>query len=118
MIRKCKWCGLEREMNGKMEFCSKKCRNAWGYANSHGKLDKREQKDEPQKTVQTIVGQLTKVSTTADQCVRIQIDIPVERVKFDVIQFLNGRVVVGFIEGNENEKRNSGEKEKDEFLDE
>lgn len=106
-------------MTGKREFCpGEKCKNAWKYANRTGKLKNKENQKNIPKGVPnkigkfpTIVGQLTRVTTTADQCVRIQIDIPVERVDVDTIQYLNRSVVLAFIE--ENEEKNKEYKPKD-----
>jgi hypothetical protein len=125
MLKKCKWCGKKQEMRGKREFCpGRKCKNAWVYANRIDKTEKKEsvknQKDIPDDTSKfpTVIGQLTKVTTTADQCVRISIDIPVENIEVDVIQFYNQKVVVAFIGGNEKEdkKTNTKPEAKDKFF--
>lgn len=105
MIKKCKWCGTEKEMNGKQVFCGNRCKQAYKYANKTGKLNKRKiDKIKPtisKNKIPNLVGQLTKVTTTMDQCLRIQIDIPVEKVGFDTIQFLNQMVVIGFVQNDE-----------------
>jgi hypothetical protein len=125
MIKKCKWCGKEQEMRGKREFCQgEKCKNAWKYANRTKKLDKKESVNKNQDKTETnngqfptIVGQLTKVTTTQDQCVRITVDIPVESVNVDTIQYLNKNVVIAFIEENgKEEKTNKEENGKDKFF--
>lgn len=112
-------------MKGKREFCpGDKCKNAWKYANRTGKLDKKEnQKKAESKNgtdhgkYPTILGQLTKVTTTADQCVRIQVDMPVESVKLNMIEYLNHSVVVAFIEdGNDEKKESAEENSKDRFF--
>lgn len=114
MIRKCKWCGKEQEMQGKREFCpGEKCKNAWKYAKRTGKLEKKNISDEipdENNTVHTLLGQLTKVTTTADQCLRIHVDIPIERVKFDTIQYLNQTLVIGFVDGGAEEDEQKEQK--------
>jgi len=103
-------------MKAKQLFCpGDKCKNAWKYAKRTNKLDKKEDAGGI-KPVQTLIGQLTKVSTTADQCLRVQIDVPIERVKFDTIQYLNQKVVIGFVdEIGEDEKE--PEQKKDSHFD-
>jgi len=115
-------------MRGKRVFCpGEKCKNAWKYANRIGKIERQklntsENIAEQIKNIPdsigeypTIVGQLTRVTTTADQCVRIQIDVPLERVKVDTIQYLNRSVVLAFIEDNGKEEKSerSGDKEEE-----
>jgi preprotein translocase subunit YajC len=121
MIRPCKWCKKEQEMEGKKKFCpGRKCKNAWVYANRTGKLKNKKKQIEITKTpdtVKTIVGLLTKVSTTADQCVRIQVDIPVERVTFDTIQHLNQKVVIGFVDETKEDKKDEITKENNKDFD-
>jgi len=99
MIKSCKWCGKKQEMNGKREFCpGEKCKNAWKYAKRTNKLDKRAISDRDINTVKTLIGQLIKVATTKDQYLRVQVDIPVERVNFNTFQHLNQKVVIGFVD--------------------
>jgi hypothetical protein len=109
-------------MRGKREFCpGDKCKNAWKYANRTGKLKKKEIQDdtgENLNTVKTLIGILTKVTTTSDQCLRVQVDIPVERVNFDTIQYLNQKIVLGFVneEKDKQDKKDTSE-EKDSHFD-
>jgi hypothetical protein len=116
MIKKCKWCKKEKEMTGKRMFCDNRCKTNYMNAQRRGKLQKKEMlsegiKKEKQNTVNTLAGILTKFSSTPDQCLRIQVEIPVERVGFDIIQYLNQKVVIGFIDKIDNE---TGNQKKDE----
>jgi len=108
-------------MTGKRKFCrGEKCKNAWKYAKRTGKLkNKQKQTDKGRipNTVKTIVGLLTKVSTTADQCLRVQIDIPVDRVKFDTIQYLNQSIVIGFIDDIKEDEKEKITKESNKDFD-
>jgi len=121
MLKKCKWCGKEQEMNGKREFCpGEQCKNAYKYSKRTGKLGKKSlPKEVPSKTkpINTLVGLLTKVTTTMDQCLRIQVDVPVEKVKFDTVQYLNHTIVIGFIEEDGKKAKEQAESGKDEFFD-
>jgi|ADurb_H2B_02_Slu_FD_contig_31_2125803_length_936_multi_5_in_0_out_0_1 hypothetical protein len=119
MIKSCKFCKKEfNAKNPKTLYCGPKCKK--GYENSlRGKpkgkgvertRDISDMSADEISTVHTLLGQLTKVSTTMDQCVRFQIDVPVERVKFDTIQFLNQTVVVGFVDGDPKERSEQEEK--------
>jgi len=49
-----------------------------------------------------IIGIVTKISTTADMCVRIQIDIDKDKCPSDIITALNDEVFIG-IKGEEKE---------------
>lgn len=112
-------------MKGKREFCpGDKCKNAWKYANRTGKIETKKNGTEiPQNipenisTLPMIVGQMVRVTTTADQCVRIQVDIPIERVGFDVIKYLNRRIVVAFInDDEENSKKDTDKSDTERFF--
>lgn len=117
MIKPCKWCGKKQEMNGKREFCpGDKCKNAWKYARRTGKTGKREIDNDNQNVVKTLIGQLTKVTTTADQCLRVQVDIPFERVTFDTIKYLNQKIVIGFVNDIEETEKKEEHNPKDRFF--
>jgi hypothetical protein len=125
MIKKCKWCKNKVEMRGKKVFCSEKCKQAYKYAKNTGKIEKKnsvnDSKDnipDDQYKFPNLIGQLTKVTTTVDQCVRITVDIPVENVNFDVIQYFNQNVVIAFIGENEKEgiKKETKQEGKDKFF--
>ena len=117
MIKKCKWCGKESQMNGKREYCDKKCKKNYENAKYRGKLIKKEftdeQTDNENKTVvKTLVGQIINVQTITDQYLRIKIDIPVERVNFDTIQYLNKKIVIGFVDEEKENNKKDKEPEK------
>jgi hypothetical protein len=124
LIKKCKWCGKKQEMAGKREFCpGRKCKNSWIYANRTGKLKNKkkikEKKNVPSniRNFPTIVGQLARISSTADKCLRLYIDIPSEIIKLNTAQYLFCNVMVAFIE--ESEKKEDKKKEtsgKDRFF--
>jgi hypothetical protein len=116
MIKKCKWCGKESLMNGKKEYCDKKCRKKYEVSQRRGKLSKKKfidglTGDESQNIVETLIGQLAKVTTTADQCLRLTVDVPIEKVNFDTIQYLNQKIVLGFVNDiKESDKKEEPEK--------
>ena len=65
MIKKCKWCGKESVMNGKREYCDKKCKKNYENAKRRGKLGKRELTNEQSdKIVNIFIAHLGKVTTT------------------------------------------------------
>lgn len=100
MLRQCRFCNTEFEARGKRLYCSDKCKK--NYENAlRGKPKPPKLNYIPENindsSVHTVLGQLTKVSTTADQCVRFQIDVPLDQVKIDTVQFLHQTVIVGFV---------------------
>lgn len=100
MIKTCKQChGEYNARNPKSEYCSKSCKKRWENL-QRGKPNGRDVDESVsgENPVHTLLGQVTKISTTADQCLRIQVDVPLERVKFDVLPYVNQTVVVGFVE--------------------
>lgn len=122
MIKKCKWCGKESQMNGKREYCDKRCKKNYENAKRRGKLSKKKFIDELtgyelQNVVKILIGQLAKVSTTADQCLRMQVDVPLELVKFDTIQYLNQKIVIGFMDEKKETDKRDNEPGKSKFFD-
>ncbi len=45
-----------------------------------------------------VKGQIVKIQTTADQCVRIVVDIPNELAPADIIKWLNSTVSIQIVE--------------------
>lgn len=126
MIKSCKFCKKEfNAKNPKALYCDPKCKKS--YENSlrgkkkvaNGVRTQPGDIDIPDgNAVHTLLGQLTKVTTTADQCLRVHVDIPIERVKFDTIQYLNQTVVIGFVDGGAGEEeKKDGKEDRESILD-